>query len=98
MAAANASARGQRHAILASPLAELTGFDLVVDCGGAGCGGERSYAITALGACYGERVTVGDVLRQMRRTRWLSVGPEARWSRRLATILAYSILGWTGMR
>jgi len=31
MAAANASARGQRAAILASPLAELTGFVLVVD-------------------------------------------------------------------
>ena len=30
MAAANASARGQRHAILASPLRELTGFELDV--------------------------------------------------------------------
>ena len=28
MAAANASARGQRHAILGSPLRELTGFAL----------------------------------------------------------------------
>ena len=48
--AANASARGQRRAIYASPPAELTGFALVVDCRGAGCGGERSYAIAALGA------------------------------------------------
>jgi hypothetical protein len=32
MAAANASARGQRAAILASPLSELTGFNLAVDC------------------------------------------------------------------
>jgi hypothetical protein len=32
MAAANASARGQRAAILASPLHELTGFYLAVDC------------------------------------------------------------------
>ena len=28
------SPRGQRHAILASPLRELTGFVLVVDCQG----------------------------------------------------------------
>ena len=32
MAAANASARGQRAVILASPLHELTGFYLAVDC------------------------------------------------------------------
>ena len=32
MAAANASARGQRVAIFASPLSELTGFNLTVDC------------------------------------------------------------------
>jgi hypothetical protein len=38
MAAANASARGQRHAILASPLHEPTGFALVVDCRLAWCG------------------------------------------------------------
>jgi hypothetical protein len=79
MAAANASARGQRHAILASPLGELTGFVLVVDCRGAQCGGERSYAITALGACYGERVTVGDVLRQMRCARGCGGRPLAAW-------------------
>ena len=30
--AANASARGQRAAIFASPLSELSGFCLVVDC------------------------------------------------------------------
>ena len=38
MAAANASARIQRQAILASPLAELTGFLLVVDCGALSVG------------------------------------------------------------
>src|ERR1700722_7978189 len=59
VAGANASARGQRHAILASPLGELTGFVLVVDCGGAQCAGERSYALTALAACYEPGVTVG---------------------------------------
>jgi hypothetical protein len=42
MAAANASARGQWAAILASPLTELSGFCLVVDCLTAGCGGERT--------------------------------------------------------
>jgi hypothetical protein len=77
MAAANASARGQRTAILASPLAELTGFALVVDCRGARCGGERSYAITALAACYGPAVTVGNVLRQMRCARGCGGRPLA---------------------
>ena len=84
MAAANASARGQRHAILARPLAELTGFVLVVDCHGPKCGGERSYALTALAACYAPRMTVGEVLRKMRCGRgcggraqvaWLAMGP-----------------------
>ena len=79
MAAANASARGQRSAILASPLRELTGFVLAVDCRRAGCGGERSYAITALGACYGDRVTVGDTLRQMRCARGCGGRPLAAW-------------------
>jgi hypothetical protein len=79
VAAANASARGQRHAILSSPRRELTGFALVVDCRGAQCGGQRSYAITALGACYGERVTVGDVLHQMRCARGCGGRPLAAW-------------------
>jgi hypothetical protein len=48
MAAANASARGQRAAILASPLSELSGFCLVVDCLTAGCGGERTFAMSDL--------------------------------------------------
>jgi hypothetical protein len=46
MAAANASTRGQRAAILASPLSEPSGFCLVVDCLAAGCGGERTFGIT----------------------------------------------------
>jgi hypothetical protein len=37
MAAANASPRAQRSAILASPLHELTGFCLEVDCLAEGC-------------------------------------------------------------
>ena len=79
MAAANASARGQRHAILASPRTELTGFALVVDCGGAGCGGDRLYAIAALVACYRPGMTVGEVLRQMRCAHACGGRPLAAW-------------------
>jgi hypothetical protein len=84
MAAANASARGQRAAILASPLHELTGFCLSVDCLAAGCGGERTYALASLASFYGGDVMVGDVLRRMRCSggcggrvgaAWLVTGP-----------------------
>jgi hypothetical protein len=84
MAAANASARGQRVAILASPLNELTGFCLAVDCLTPGCAGERSYAIAELAAFYGAATTVGHVLRRMRcssgcsgrvAAAWLTTGP-----------------------
>jgi hypothetical protein len=51
MAAANASARGQRVAILTSPLRELTGLYLAVDCLAAGCNGVRTFAITELAGC-----------------------------------------------
>src|SRR5689334_1522831 len=83
MAAANASAGGQRAAIMSSPLHQLTGFYLAVDCGSADCGGERSFAITELAAFYKDR-SVGDVLRLMRCSRgcggrvlsaWLETGP-----------------------
>jgi hypothetical protein len=66
MAAANASARGQRAAILASQLRELTGLHVAVDCLAPGCGGERTYAVSDLAAFYGQSRTVGDVLRRMR--------------------------------
>ena len=66
MAAANASARGQRAAILASPLNELTGFYLAVDCLAPRCNGERSFAVTDLAIFYGRDTTVGQVLRRMR--------------------------------
>jgi hypothetical protein len=84
MAAANASPRGERTAILASPLVELTGFALAVDCLSPQCGGERSYSVTALAACYGRTMTAGEVLRLMRCARgcggrvsaaWLVTGP-----------------------
>ena len=79
MAAANASPRGQRHAILASPLAELTGFVLSVGFYGPGCGGERSYALTALAACYAPTMTVSEVLRQMRCGQDCGGRPQAAW-------------------
>jgi hypothetical protein len=66
MAAANASARGQRSAIFASPLHELTGFCLAVDCLASSCGGERTFAVAELANFYGRDRTVGKVLRRMR--------------------------------
>ena len=84
MAAANASARGQRVAILASRLTDLTGFCLAVDCLTHGCSGERTFAITDLATFYGSRMTVGEVVRRMRCSggcdgrvgaAWLVTGP-----------------------
>jgi hypothetical protein len=84
MAAANASARGQRSAILASPLHELIGFYLAVDCMSPGCRGERTFAVAELAAFYKAERTVGDVLRMMRcsggcrgrvAAAWLETGP-----------------------
>jgi hypothetical protein len=69
MAAANASARGQRAAILASPLHELTGFYLTADCLTSGCNGARTFAIAELASFYGRDATVGEVLRRMRCSR-----------------------------
>ena len=66
MAAANASARGQRAAILASPLHELTGFYLAVDCLAPRCNGERRFAVTDLATFYGRDTTFGRVLPRMR--------------------------------
>jgi hypothetical protein len=82
MAAANASARGQRAAILASPLHELTGFYLAVDCLTSDCARERTFAVAEL--AYGSQRTVGEVLRRMRcaggcggrvGAAWLVTGP-----------------------
>ena len=78
MAAANASARGQRAAILSSPLSELTGFNLTVDCLSPGCARERMFAVTDLASLYGGQRTVGEVLRRMR----CSGAVVAVWARR----------------
>ena len=84
MAAANASARGQRTAILSSPLHQLTGFCLAVDCLTLGCRGERAFAIGDLAKFYGRYRTVADVLQRMRcsgdcggrvAAAWLTTGP-----------------------
>jgi hypothetical protein len=84
LAAANASARGQRAAVLASPLHELTGFYLAVDCLAPSCAGKRTFAIADLASFYGRDSRVGDVLRRMRCSggcggrvgaAWLETGP-----------------------
>jgi hypothetical protein len=85
MAAANASPRAQRSALLRSSLAELTGFCLAVNCLSPGCRGERTFTMADLGRFYGPKLTVGQVLRRMRCSAgcdgpvvaaWLSTGPE----------------------
>ena len=50
---------GQRVAILTSPLHELTGVYLAVDCRSTDCRGERKFAIAELAAFY-KAATVGD--------------------------------------
>jgi hypothetical protein len=84
MAAANASTRGQRTAVLASPVSEFAGWRLAVDCGNAACGGERAYAISALAAMHGGQHTVGALLLRLRcrgcgqgpRSVFIETGPE----------------------
>jgi len=51
-----------RVAILVSPLHELTGFCLAVDCLAHRCSGERTFAIADLASFYGRESTVGEVL------------------------------------
>jgi hypothetical protein len=84
MAAANVPARGQRTGILGSPLKELTGYYLAVDCLSPGCGGERTFAVAELASFYGAPHTIGSVLHRMRckdccrgrvMAAWLVTGP-----------------------
>ena len=65
---ANASLRGQRRGILESPLYELSGWLLTVDCGTAGCRRERTYSIEELAGTIGPQTTVAAVLRRFRAT------------------------------
>ena len=74
---ANASTRGQRAAILASPPHELTGFYLAVDCLAPRCSGERTFALAELARIYNwdARRSVGFLARSALR-RWL---PASRY-------------------
>jgi hypothetical protein len=76
--------RNMAPAILASPLSELTGFNLTADCLSPGCARERTFAVTDLASFYGGGRTVGDMLRRMRCSgacggrvgaAWLVTGP-----------------------
>jgi hypothetical protein len=87
MASANASRREQRIAILASPLSELVGFNLTVDCLTPGCGGERADAVAGLVALFGP-VTVGKVLTRMRCSAGCGGTVKAAWLETGASINA----------
>ena len=50
---------------MASPLQDLAGLFLTVDCRAAGCRGERKYAIAELATFYRD-ATVTQVLQRMR--------------------------------
>jgi hypothetical protein len=84
MAAANASTRGQRAAILASPLSELTGFCLAVDCMTLGCTGERTFG--------GHRL--GDLLRRAANGARRAGPDEVRWC--LSRACGRRVAGHTG--
>ena len=103
MAAANASARGQRSAIMSSSLRKFSGFYLTVDCRSAGCHGERQFAIAELESFYENR-TVEQVLRAMRcktgcggrvLATWLETGPilNARVRPRRVPLLGPDVRG-----
>ena len=63
---ANASERAVRNAVLNSPMRELDGYRLAIDCGRPECGGERVYELAALGRLHGPETTVASVVRRMR--------------------------------
>ena len=104
MAAANAS--GQRAAILASPLHELTGFCLAVDCLTPGCSGERTFAVAELAGFFGRDASAGDVPRRMRCSggrvgaAWLVTGPvlNQRVRPRRVALLGAEARGYTSQK
>jgi hypothetical protein len=61
MAAANASPAGSGY----SPLHELTGFCLAVDCLNPECRRDRMFAVAELAEFYGRQRTVAEVLRRI---------------------------------
>lgn len=64
MAAAAISPRKRRSAILATGLADLEGFAMVVDCLTADCAGARRVLIRDLAGVYGRQQTVAEALRR----------------------------------
>src|SRR6185436_19676255 len=92
MAAANASPRAQRRAIMESTLVEMSGFYLAVDCLPPGCRGERTFAVAELPTFYGKDLTIGVLLRRLRcqdgcgghvGAAWLDTGPISNLRYRL---------------
>ena len=62
-----------------SPLHELTGLYLAVDCRAPGCNGERRFAVAELANFYGKDRTVGEILRRMRCSGACGGRVEAAW-------------------
>ena len=81
---ANASARGQRRAVLESSVADLSGWLLIVDCGSSQCRRDRAYDLSQLAGTVGPQITVGALLRRLRchecgqrpRSVFIETGPE----------------------
>jgi hypothetical protein len=97
MAAANASARGQRVAILASPLHELAGFLLAVDCLAPGCNGRAHFRHRGTGELLwpglycGPGAAANALFRNLRRPCRGSVAgnrPDPQYSRQAPTCAA----------
>jgi len=66
MAAATLTPRRRRTIMLATPLAELDGLALAVDCLTEGCAGERRVLIRDLAGVYGRQQTLAEALQRMR--------------------------------
>jgi hypothetical protein len=94
MAAATLTPRRRRTIILATPLAELSGAALVIDCLSAGCAGERRVLIRDLAGVYGRQQTLAEALQRMRCTgcqgrtgaAWLVAGPGEERQRRAVRV------------
>ena len=76
MAAANASACGQRTAILSSLLSELAGFSLTSDCLRPGCARERTFAVADLATFRGRRAAPDEVFWRLWRPCGLDVAGD----------------------
>jgi hypothetical protein len=94
MAAANLTTRRRRTIILATPLAELDGAALVIDCLTPGCAGERRVLVRDLAGVYGRQQTLAEALQRMRCTScqgragaaWLVAGPGTERQRRAVRV------------